>query len=90
MEQAITDKTPLFPALGEMGQKLGADTEGAFHRELVQEIADRKEALRQILDSGIEADKGADLQKKIAAMDSAERIVDLVWHIARHADKLRG
>ena len=64
-----------------MGQKLGADTEGAFHRELVQEIADRKEALRQILDSGIEADKGADLQKKIAAMDSAERIVDLVWHI---------
>ncbi len=76
-----------MPLWTEIGEKLRQDKSGAERQRLQKTISEKEEAARRALESGLSAEDSSRARREMTALRAASRIVDIVWHVARHAEK---
>ncbi len=68
-----------FPNRTEMGEALGRDADGRFHRALLETLEARRAKAEQRLTAGLPPAEAQEAQKELAALAAARKTVEMVW-----------
>ena len=74
-----------LPRLTDLGRSLAADSNGAYYRRLRDHLQEETSQARATLDKGVGGGEARSLEAEIDALDSAQRIIEVVWGVL-HVD----